>query len=1019
MQPEDKAADAASSAESYGSPTRDRSERVSMEPRPDNADAASSAESYGSPAREAAERVALVPLPDIAGMASVLDAYGAPASEASERVGLWPMALQAAAGSAVEGYGSPSRDRDERVDIHPKPDLDKGGNVLESYGTPSEDAAERVGLEPVSPAAGGASVMEAYGAPSAAAEERVDVQQKPDFSDVASVVESYGQPSRKWEDRVSLVPEPDLDKGGNVLESYGAPSRDPDERVDVHPKPDLDKGGNVLESYGAPSREGDDRVSLAPEPDLAGGGNVLESYGTPTPDPGDRVDLHPKPDLSSGNSVEAYGHPSRLWEERTPVIPGPSEAQLETGNVLESYGAPSREGSDRVDVVEKPDLEAGRSVEVYGHPSRFYEDRAPVQPEATSERLEQGRVLETYGQPVADREERVDVHPKPDLQAGATLEAYGQPSKVREQRVDLDPEPEIDADSSTMTSVGSPSRSRSERIDVDPEPDVDPDSSTMTSVGSPSQAAGDRIDLEQKPDIDVESSSLAGAARTSRDRTDRMGRIDPDAEPDEEALAASALQLSRDRSDRVGYVDPTAETASSLGGVGSRSVLEAGRLALTEDPDKAFRGEVPTGLESLMPDRRLRGHDRMRLTEEEDYEIPPELVGKIPIPPRVVQVVGTLSESERVGACGDNRVLKREHVHRRMDFLYQRYEELHVRRGYYHCPVHPEEPVHKCRQPMFVAGGVPIGNGLLAQILASVYDDHSSVFDQAGLLDRIGFSLEEEQIEKALDRATVAMQPVLDALRAELTAGSGKPTVDKSGVDTARPGRRRTVDGHLLVVSRPDATLLVHLDKGETDELVKSVPPSRRKGERVRDLFRERVGFNRSGIWAGVRRRFTTALATSPQEAAYALFLIHAIATAASPARGQHDELVRRSRALRAWLDDQRDQFDDPDNALQRAVVYALSCWDRMRLVDDAGDGKPIDEPPARRFPKTYTPLWDFKSEEEVRRAVTWYSLVHTCRMLGVRPWEYFFAAFSAMARGTLEEPTQWTPRAWAAATGI
>jgi hypothetical protein len=315
---------------------------------------------------------------------------------------------------------------------------------------------------------------------------------------------------------------------------------------------------------------------------------------------------------------------------------------------------------------------------------------------------------------------------------------------------------------------------------------------------------------------------------------------------------------------------------------------------------------------------------------------------------------------------------------------------------------------------------VPLGNGLLAQLLASIYDDHSSIFDQAGLLDQIGFALAEESIERALDRATEQMAPILDALRAEVESDSSRPMVDKKGVDTARPGpRKRDLEGHLLFVSRPGAVVLLHVDKGETDELIKSVPPSRRKGELIRDLFRERVGFNRVGIWAGVRRRFTTALATNPQEAAYALFLIHAINIAASPERGHHAELVRRSRVLRAWLDDQRDQFDDPDTVLQRAVVYTLNSWDRMRMVDDAGDGQSIPEAPGRSFPKTYTPLWEFKNDADVKRAVTWYSLVHSCRLLGLRPWEYFFAAFTALSTDKLNNPAQWTPAAWAREVGL
>jgi len=591
-------------------------------------------------------------------------------------------------------------------------------------------------------------------------------------------------------------------------------------------------------------------------------------------------------------------------------------------------------------------------------------------------------VLEGYGQPAADPSERVDVHEKPNLEAGNVLESYGKPSQVRDDRVDLDPEPDIDPGGSTLGGATRLSRSAAERIDLDPEPEVDPDSSTM-----------------------------GGVVHTSHDRVDRLGRHEPLNAPE---AAGAGLRLSTEREDRVGYLDPNQAVASSLGGMGSKSVLEAGRMSLHENPDRAFIPAVPTGLEGLMPDAHTQGSDRMRLADDEDHEIPPDLIGKVPIPPRVMEVVGILADSERTGGCGHVRTHRSEKVHRRLDFLYQRFEMLHVRRGVYECRLCPEEPDYTSPDPGFVAGPTPLGNGLLAQIIASVYDDHSSLFEQTGNLERLAFGVDEDRVAVALDRATRAVAPVIEALRAEVQAAESRPAVDKKGVDSSRPGQRSPVEGHLRFVSTPHVRILVHTDQSHDDALVKSVPPSRRKGEVIRDLFRERVGFNRSGVWAGVRRRFNNALVTSPQEAAYALFLIHAINSAASPVRGHHDELVRRSRALRAWLDDQRDQFEDPDTALQRAVVYTLTSWDRMRLVDDSGDGKAIPEPVARQFPKAYTPMWDFGSEEELERATTWFSLVHTCRQLGLRPWEYFFALFNEMSRGPLSKPASWTPAAWA-----
>ncbi len=773
-------------------------------------------------------------------------------------------------------------------------------------------------------------------------------------------------------------------------------------------------GASVLESYGVPSPRRGERVALVPEGDAVEGVSALETYGTPSAARGERVSFEPSAADDSASVLETYGQPSRSPAER--VSFAPSAAAATAGSVLESVGAPSVSSSERLDVIQKPDLSAGDVLEAYGQPSPKRTERVPVLPEPSVEALEQADVLRSLGEPVANRSERVDVFPKPDLVAGNVLETYGQPSSVRSERVALDPEPEVDPSSSTLGTFGQPSADRGDRVDLDPEPEVDLSSSTLGAFGQPSTQRSQRIDLDPEPDIDVSSSSMSGAASLSRDRNDRLGRNREDDEG--ERAAAGALSLSKDRSERMGYVDPDEIGASSLGGVGSRSVLEAGRMSLREDPDRAVTPEVPTGLEGLMPDPRLRGHDRMRMAEDlEDDEIPPELVGKVPLPPRKVEVVGTLAPDELIGNCGDPRVFKREVVHRRIDFMYQRYETVVIRRGEYHCPLCPDEPVYRARRPQFLAGKTPIGNGMLAQLVASIYDDHATMFDQASLVDRLGFIIEEERIAAALDHAHHHVAPILAAMRAEISAGEGRPVIDKEPVVSRRPDRRRTVDGQLLFVSGATAQVLVHLDANEEDAIVKSVPPSRRKGTAIQELFRERIGFNRAGLWAGVRRRFTTALSVSPREASYGLFLLHAIYSAASPTRGQPEELLRRSRALRAWLEDQREQFEDPDTALQRAVVFALTSWENMRLVDDEREGQPIPEPPSRKFPKTFVPVWTFGGNEELSRALTWYSLTHTCRMLGVRPWEYLFALFTRLSEGPIADPEAWTPHAWAEST--
>ena len=936
-------------------PSRDRGERVPMPPADATPDEASPVESYGVPTPSRSDRVPMQPDPTLGAGPSPMESVGAPAPSARNRMGVVPGPEQADATSPVEPYGATTSSSTERVAMWPENATSDADSPLESMGSPTRNARNRLGLEP------------GQADPSA-----------------LPTAESYGAPSEDPSERVLLVPLPIIPGIGSVLEDYGVPAMESTERMGLLPFAPRGETPSMAEVYGTPSRVRGERGSLRGEPDLDAGGSA-ETYGHPSASSKQRFDVYEQPDLDAGNSIEPLGHPSQSSGQRSPVSPTPSADLLDSGNVLESYGDPARRAGDRVEVYEQPDYDAGNTMASAGDPSETAASRSAVSPAPDETTLRESQTFDAFGDPTRDAADRLELVNVPDYASGDTLDGYGDPHRRSIQRMELEPDPFIN-----------------------------PSFSTLKAIGKPLPNSDARIDLDEKPDLSGEVSTLEKASRTSADRSSRLGRIDHDATIDHAALAASALRLSTDASDRIGYIDASEPLASPLPDISTRAVLEAGRMPVSQ-VDKDVHSTVPNGLEGLMPDQRLRGHDRMRLTEEEDFELPPELLGKIPVPPRVVQVVGPLAESARFTAAGDERVLQKEVIHRRMDFHYQRYEELHVHRGYYHCPFAPDEPVYKNPEPRFVAGRIPLGNGMLAQLLASIYDDHSTVSEQAGILDRLGFALAEDHIQTGLENATLAMQPVLQAMVAELHAGEGRPNVDKKGVDTNRPGpRNRTAEGHFLFVSRPDARLLIHLEKGENHDLIKDVPPSRRKGEAVRDLFRERVGYNRAGIWAGVRRRFTLALATSPREAAYALFLIHAINVASSPEHGQHDELVRRSRALRAWLDDQRDQFEDPDNPLQRSILYALASWERMRFVDDSSDGSPVAEPAAAKFPKNYVPLWPFADEAEIRRATTWYSLIHTCRLLGVRPWEYLNDCFAALSKGPEIQPEQWTPAAWA-----
>jgi hypothetical protein len=222
------------------------------------------------------------------------------------------------------------------------------------------------------------------------------------------------------------------------------------------------------------------------------------------------------------------------------------------------------------------------------------------------------------------------------------------------------------------------------------------------------------------------------------------------------------------------------------------------------------------------------------------------------------------------------------------------------------------------------------------------------------------------------------------------------------------------VSGELIGIFADDQLAYVVSELGRPTLLDSLQGRKVRENERAWDLFREKITWNREGRWCSVRHRFSVALVTEPQRAAYALFLLHAIANAASPS-GDREDLALRHRSFRLWLDEQAQGYNSPSTALERAITYTLSLWDQLRYVDDGG--RPVAEPELRRFPKTWSPTWELASEAEREELTTWASLVGSCRLLGVRPWEYLYDLFSALSEGQTLDPTRWTPKAWARVT--
>jgi transposase len=129
---------------------------------------------------------------------------------------------------------------------------------------------------------------------------------------------------------------------------------------------------------------------------------------------------------------------------------------------------------------------------------------------------------------------------------------------------------------------------------------------------------------------------------------------------------------------------------------------------------------------------------------------------------------------------------------------------------------------------------------LLAHIVVSKYDDHLPVYRQAEIFAREGVKLGTSTFSSCVGATAAALNPLIDALAAEVMA-SDTLHVDDTPVPVLAPGTGKTKTGRLWTYNcrRPPTTALFFYwpdRKGEYPQGHKGVPRDDPRGETRRKL---------------------------------------------------------------------------------------------------------------------------------------------------------------------------------------
>jgi hypothetical protein len=437
---------------------------------------------------------------------------------------------------------------------------------------------------------------------------------------------------------------------------------------------------------------------------------------------------------------------------------------------------------------------------------------------------------------------------------------------------------------------------------------------------------------------------------------------------------------------------------------GDPTVRGGGRLSVSPDNPRPPAAANPTmeGAVSFPPPAPAWARKMKRAAPEPAAPVPGLEVER----PRTVEVHGEASPAQkglvRLPGAG------RDQVRRRLDFQHQRFELVRVRRPLLE-PKGGGEP-EPAAWPAYLSDGAPIGNGLLAQVIAARFGDHDSTDAWGRIIMRLGIGATGPRLSEAIVAASTRVAPVWQALHdAVLAAADG---IDEGDLAARVPEGRRMREGRVRGVTGADQIWFSWREGEDLSPVLPSGSKAKSGGHRAFDLLSDSAGRSRAGRWAKVRQRLHALLPQDPDRAAYALHLAHRVRRAMT-ADPDPDVLATAAAGFRRWLDARRKEFDAPRSPLERFVIAGLAEWPDLAPVDEAGNLAP---PLHTLRTGRQSPVMGIDPREGPPEDVlAWHSLVESCHRLGLRPWDYLHELLHAAAHDKLEKPADWTPARWAA----
>ena len=441
-----------------------------------------------------------------------------------------------------------------------------------------------------------------------------------------------------------------------------------------------------------------------------------------------------------------------------------------------------------------------------------------------------------------------------------------------------------------------------------------------------------------------------------------------------------------------------------------QEALDEGLLPRDEQPAEP---PEPPGAEDENPSRR-RGHGRRRLPvsllrQRVEYDVAPE---DLPCPEcetprrRISQRVS--EQLEFVPAS----LIVREHV------------EL-----IYSCKACEEHVISGKKPPQPIDKGLA-GPALLAQVVTSRFADHLPFYRQQQIFSRHGVDLDRSTLCDWTRACADLLEPIVRHMAEEVVKGS-KVHTDDTPVAVLDKSLGKTRRGRLWT----------YIGGEEHEHIVFDYTPTRGRdgpmqflrgfeGYLQADAY---AGYNRIyaeqqvqevACWAHARRKFFEAsqhLSGDPFTAMAFVSQLYDIERRAKDLRVEERQAYRCQHArpvldaFKTWLDG-RAVVVRPKSQLGAAIGYVQRQWDALVRYTEQGYLE-IDNNRAERALRSVAigrKNWMFLGNDDSgQRTAVLYSLVVSCKNLGIDPFVYLRDVLERLPTHPPEQIADLTPKAW------